>query len=76
MEEIKESVLAILPDIDNDVLESLVILLKDIGVKTFSDLALVEKSDINGLLVSFQVRKLINTWVPKNSKYPYFSLSK
>lgn len=66
MEEVKSSVKTILPAITDELLESLLSVLVDLGVDDIHHLELVEESDLTPVLKKIQARLLVKEW-RKNS---------
>lgn len=66
MEEVRSSIKTILPAITDELLESLLSVLVDLGVDDVNHLELVEESDLTPIMKKIQARLLVKEW-RKNS---------
>ncbi|GBM24078.1 hypothetical protein AVEN_38277-1 [Araneus ventricosus] len=62
MEIIRCKIVQILPSLQSNILDSLIKLLKDIGVAAEDDLKYIQESDLTAILRPIQARKLIDVW--------------
>lgn len=61
-EDIRQAVLAVLPSLPEDKLQSLLNKLASIGVESQSDLKFIKEEDLPANITPIQCRRLLNAW--------------
>ncbi|KAI3352084.1 hypothetical protein L3Q82_020910 [Scortum barcoo] len=62
MEDIREAVLAVLPSLPEDKIQSLLNKLASIGVESKSDLQFIKEEDLPANITPIQCQRLLNAW--------------
>ncbi|TKS65224.1 hypothetical protein D9C73_028486 [Collichthys lucidus] len=75
MEDIREALLAVLPSLPEDKVQSLLNKLASIGVESKSDLQFIKEEDLPANITPIQCRRLLNAWQTQDqTSYVFFVL--